>query len=273
MSGQRNGPAGCGAVGSTAAGPVRRKTFITHCPPVPDTSRSSRLPLYVSLAIIAPLVGAYFLWPAFQNGVQEAWAVLRTGDQAKVAVWVQQFGYWGPVLVVVTMVAQMFLVVINNALLILVAVLAYGPWWGSLLAWTGVITASSVGYWLGRALGEPVVQRLLGEKSERKVAGFVERYGLGAVAAARLTPVVSNDAISFVAGLTRMGYWRFIGVTAVAIVPLIGLLAYLGQDSQRLKTGLLWVSGVGLLLFGGYFWWTKTRRKAGPPAPDKPLPA
>ena len=231
-----------------------------------EKSRSSRLPLFVSLGILIPLAGAYFLWPAFQTGVQEAWAVLRTGDQTKVAAWVQQFGYWGPVLIVVTMVVQMFLIVINNALLILVAVLAYGPWWGSLLAWGGVLIASSLGYWLGRALGTPAVERLLGEKSERKVAGFVEQYGLGAVALARLTPVVSNDAISFVAGSARMGYWRFISVTAVAIIPLIALLAYLGQDSQRLKTGLLWVSGVGIVLFGGYIWWTKTHKKEPAPA-------
>lgn len=204
-------------------------------------------------------------------GVQEGWAVLRTGDQAKVAAWVAQFGYWGPVLVVAVMVAQMFLIVINNALLILVSVLAYGPWWGGLLAWVGVLTASSVGYWLGRSLGEPVVQRLLGEKSEKKVAGFVEQYGLGAVAVARLTPVVSNDAISFVAGAMRMGYFRFVGVTGVAILPLIGLLAYLGQDSDRLKTGLLWVSGVGLMLFGGYIWWSKTRNKADRPVSGGPL--
>lgn len=228
---------------------------------MPDTPRSSRLPLYLSLAIIAPVVAAYFFWPAFQEGVQQGWAVVRTGDQAKVAAWVEQFGYWGPVLVVVVMVAQMFLIVINNALLILVSVLAYGPWWGSLLAWAGVLTASSVGYWLGRALGEPAVQRLLGQKSAEKVAGFVEEYGLGAVALARLTPIISNDAISFVAGAARMGYWRFIGVTAVAIMPLIGLLAYLGQDSQRLKTGLLWVSGVGVVLFGGYIWWRRSHKK------------
>jgi uncharacterized membrane protein YdjX (TVP38/TMEM64 family) len=242
--------------------------FICSFLSVPDTARSSRLPLYVSVAIIAPLVAAYFLWPAFQEGLQEGWAVLRTGDQAKVAAWVAQFGYWGPVLVVVVMVAQMFLVVINNALLILVSILAYGPWRGGLLAWVGVLIASSVGYWLGRALGEPVVQRLLGEKNEKKVADFVEQYGLGAVALARLMPIVSNDAISFVAGAMRMGYFRFIGVTAVAVIPLISLLAYLGQNSDRLKTGLLWVSGVGVVLFGGYIWWKKAHKKT-----DRPVEA
>ncbi|KAA9332376.1 TVP38/TMEM64 family protein [Hymenobacter busanensis] len=228
---------------------------------MPHRATSSRLPLYISLTIVGALVACYFLWPAFQQQLQTAWAALRSGEQEKVAAWVEQFGYWGPVVLVVAMVAQMFLFVINNALLILVAVLAYGPWWGSLLAWTGVLTASSIGYWIGRGLGEAFIVRLLGEKAEKKVAGFVDDYGMGAVAAARLTPVISNDAISFVAGVARMGYFKFIGVTAVAIMPLIGLLAYLGQDSQRLKTGLLWVSGVGLLLFGGYVWWDKKHRK------------
>jgi uncharacterized membrane protein YdjX (TVP38/TMEM64 family) len=225
-------------------------------------SKTTHLPLYISLGIVAALVAAYFLSPAFQAQLQAGWAALRSGEQAKVAAWVEQFGYWGPVVLVVGMVAQMFLFVINNALLILVAILAYGPWWGSLLAWVGVLTASSLGYWIGRSLGEAFIIRLLGEKAEKKVADFVERYGLGAVALARLTPIISNDAISFVAGVARMGYFKFIGVTAVAIIPLIGLLAYLGQDSARLKTGLLWVSGVGLLLFGGYIWWDKKHRPA-----------
>ncbi|RAK65898.1 TVP38/TMEM64 family protein [Hymenobacter edaphi] len=222
--------------------------------------KSTHLPLYITLGILGALLAAYFFWPAFQQQLQAGWAALRSGEQAQVAAWVRQFGFWGPVVLVLAMVAQMFLFVINNALLILVAVLAYGPWWGSLLAWVGVLTASSLGYWIGRSLGEAFIIRLLGEKAEHKVADFVTRYGAGAVALARLTPIVSNDAISFVAGVARMGYLKFISVTAVAIIPLIGLLAYLGQDSDRLKTGLLWVSGGGLLLFGGYIWWDKKHR-------------
>jgi hypothetical protein len=44
-------------------------------------------------------------------------------------------------------------------------------------------------------------------------------------------------------------------------LPLIALLAYLGEDNDRLKSGLLWVSGVSLVLFGGYVWWDKRRQK------------
>ncbi|MBG8552201.1 TVP38/TMEM64 family protein [Hymenobacter guriensis] len=240
----------------------------------PEAS-SSRLPLYVSLGLVAALVGCYFLWPAFHDAVREAFTILTSGDKPRIAAWVKQFGFWGPVLVVLAMVAQMFLVVINNVLLILVAILAYGPWWGSLLAWVSVLTASSVGYFLGRGLGGAFVAKILGHKNAQKVEEQIGRYGIGAVFIARLTPVISNDAISFVAGLGRLGYLKFISATAVGILPLIGLLAYLGEDTGRLKSGLLWVSGISLLLFAGYIFWDKRRNPQAAQKPDdgRPHPA
>jgi uncharacterized membrane protein YdjX (TVP38/TMEM64 family) len=50
--------------------------------------------------------------------------------------------------------------------------------------------------------------------------------------------------------------------TVAGVVPLIALLAYLGEESNRLKTGLLWVSAVSLVLFGGYVWWDRRRQKS-----------
>ncbi|MBD2716192.1 TVP38/TMEM64 family protein [Microvirga sp. STR05] len=223
--------------------------------------RSSRLPLYLSLSFVVALVATYFFWPAFQAAVQEAFSALKSGEQARISAWMEQFGNWGPVVLVGLMVVQMFLFVVNVVALILVAVLAYGPWWGSLLALAGVVMASTVGYGLGRLMGESFVARLLGRSTEKKVIGIVERYGVWAVVIARLSPALSDDAISFVAGTARMGYWKFMGATVAGVVPLIALLAYLGEESNRLKTGLLWVSGVSLLLFGGYIWWDQRRQK------------
>lgn len=227
---------------------------------------SNRLPLYVSAGVIVLLLGCYFFWPAFQSAVREAFDILTSGDRPRIAKWVQQFGTWGPVWLVLAFVIQMFLVVINVVLLILVAILAYGPLWGSVVALVGVVVASSVGYWLGHVLGESFVGGLLGEKNEKKVVEQVQRYGVWAVVIARISPIISNDAVSFVAGLARMGYLKFLVATVGGILPLIGLLAYLGENSDRLKSGLLWVSGVSLVLFGGYVWWDKRHTSAKEPA-------
>lgn len=230
--------------------------------PSSSARNTSHTPLYITLALLAALVGAYFLWPAFQETAKEAFTVLKSGEQKRIAAWMHQFGYWGPVVLVLLMVVQMFLFVVNVVALILVAILAYGPWWGSLLALGGCVVASTVGYGLGRAMGESFVSRLLGEKTEKKVIDVVHRYGVWAVIIARLSPALSDDAISFVGGVARMGYLKFIAATVVGVVPLIALLAYLGEDSNRLKTGLLWVSGISLLLFGAYVWWDRRRQKS-----------
>ncbi|PJJ60817.1 TVP38/TMEM64 family protein [Hymenobacter chitinivorans] len=229
------------------------------------SQKTSRLPLYLAGGLLLTLVACYFLWPAFQTTAQEAFAVLKSGEQARVSAWIRQFGYWGPVVIVAAMVVQMFLVVVNVVLLILVAILAYGPWWGSLLALVGCVVASSVGYWLGRSAGEAFIGRLIGEKSEKKMVEEVQRYGTWAVVIARLSPALSDDAVSFVAGVARLGYGRFLLATVAGVLPLIALLAWLGENSERLKTGLLWVSIVSVVLFIGYVWWDKRRTKSAPP--------
>ncbi|GAB3236855.1 hypothetical protein GCM10027346_27580 [Hymenobacter seoulensis] len=230
-------------------------TTIASTPAI--SKKTSRVPLYITLALVAGLAACWFLWPAFQAEVREAWTVLKSGEQPRIASWMRQFGYWGPLVLIAAMVVQMFLFVVNVVLLILVAILAYGPWWGSLLALVGICIASTVGYGLGRSLGESFVAKVLGQKTEQKVIDIVDRYGMWAIMLARLSPALSDDAISFVAGLARLGYLKFMLATVAGVVPLIALLAYLGEDSERLKTGLLWVTAVSILLFGAYVWWDR----------------
>ncbi|GAB3811203.1 hypothetical protein GCM10028895_01140 [Pontibacter rugosus] len=193
--------------------------------------------------------------------MKEAWDVLTSGDEQRITTWVEQFGFWGPFFIVAAMVAQMFLLVINVVALMLVAIIAYGSFWGSIIAITAVVVASSLGYWIGHRIGEAGVTKLIGQKSEKKIVGFVDKYGVWAVMIARISPFLSNDAVSFVAGLARMGYLKFLAATLAGIIPLTVLLAWLGENNQRLKTGLIWVSAVSLVVFIGYIIYDKYIRK------------
>ncbi|MHA6250251.1 TVP38/TMEM64 family protein [Pontibacter sp. CAU 1760] len=222
-----------------------------------EKSKESKWPLIITGIIIGCLVLAYFIFPGFQAEVQKGWDALTSGDERRISNWVSQFGFWGPFFIVLAMVAQMFLLVINVVALMLVAIIAYGHFWGSLIAIGAVVVASSIGYWIGHGVGEAGVSKLIGRKTERKVTGFVEKYGLWAVMIARVSPFLSNDAVSFVAGLAKMGYFRFIGATLAGIVPLTILLAWLGEDNERLKTGLIWVSAVSLGAFVAYVLYDK----------------
>lgn len=225
----------------------------------PSSGFARYLPLFLSAFIIGGGALAYFFLPDFQQFCQEAWQLLTSGDEARVADWVAQFGFWGPVLLLILFFVQMLAFVIPSWLLILVCILAYGPWWGSGLALAGILLASAAAYFIGKSLSEATLLALLGKKNEEKMASYLENYGLGTVIVFRLAPFLSNDTISFVAGLTRMGFGRFIAGTVLGIIPLIGLLAYLGGNTQRLQRGLIWASAVCLVGFGIYVWWDQTR--------------
>ncbi|TXK51898.1 TVP38/TMEM64 family protein [Pontibacter qinzhouensis] len=222
----------------------------------------SKWPLYLTGAIVVVLVLAYFVSPDFKNTMQEAWLVMTSGEEEQISEWVSQFGFWGPFFLVGAMVAQMFLVVVNVVALMLVAILAYGPVWGSALAVLAVSVAATVGYFIGHALGETGVSKIIGHKAEKKVAGFVDDYGIWAVIIARISPLLSNDAVSFVAGFAKMGYLKFMAATLAGIIPLTILLAWLGENSDRLKSGLLWLGGISLLLFIGYVVYDKYVKKS-----------
>ncbi|WP_339864364.1 TVP38/TMEM64 family protein [uncultured Algoriphagus sp.] len=225
--------------------------------PKSSSKRKSRIPLYLSILILAILAGCYFTIPSFNNFLTEAWNVLTSDDEARIKTWVEGFGWIGPVLIILAMVAQMFLLVIPSFLLMIVAILAYGPIWGAIISLVAVCFASSVGYAIGRLVGKSFVTRLLGDKTLKQVSSFIEDYGFWAVAITRINPFLSNDAISFVTGIIKMDYWKFIAATLTGITPLILLIAITGKNTESLKNGLIWGSIACLVIFMGYIFWDK----------------
>jgi len=219
----------------------------------------SKKPLLFSILLIAALVGSYFLIPSVQSFINEAYEVLTSEDNQRISAWIDELGVWGPVFIVLAMVVQMFLIVIPSPLLMLVAILAYGQVYGALLSILAIFVASTIGYFVGKLLGEVAVVKLIGERQEKKLEYYVERYGFWAVIITRLSPALSNDAISFVAGMLRLSYRKFIGATLMGITPLAILLAWFGENNDRLKTGLIWTSVVSLLFLVVYIYFDRKK--------------
>lgn len=223
--------------------------------------KKSKAPLIFSGIIIIGLVAAYFFIPGVRDFLTEAWTVLTSNDEERITNWVSDFGWMGPTMLILAMVAQMFLIVIPSVALMVVSILAYGPIFGSLIIFAAIFTASSVGYFIGRYFGPVIVEKLIGPSNKIKIEDFIEDYGFWAVIVTRINPFLSNDAISFVGGILKMGYWRFIGATLVGIAPLTIFIAIIGKSTDGLKTGLLWGSLVSLAIFILYVWWDKKKRK------------
>lgn len=206
----------------------------------------------IPAAVLLLGVALYAALPGFRGFIHEAMSVLATGELARIRAWLQSFGPWSLVVILFILVVQPLLVVVPSVIMMVVAVLAYGSLWGGLLAWSGSILAALVGYGLGWALSPVTVDYLIGRGTEREIARYVRRYGFWAVALFRVSPVLSTDAISIVAGLLEMRFWRYLAATALGFLPLAGAIAVLGGDLERMETALVWGSILSVAAFVVY---------------------
>lgn len=211
--------------------------------------------------IIGGLIIAYFTYAPFGNFINETWQILWSQDEDKIRDHFESFGFWGPVALVVLMVLQIFLVVFPSWLPMIVAVLAYGFLGGVVISIIGVFTASTIGYLIGKVLGEENLEKILGKKKNKKVNYWVEEYGFWAIALFRFSPFLSNDAISIIAGMLTMSYRKFIIATLVGITPLALAIGYFAEDPDTLKNGLYWIGGAGVLGYGIYVFIDYKNRK------------
>lgn len=227
------------------------------------SAKKSKVPLYVAASLLFLLALSYFFVPGVREFLNESWNVLTSDDEQRIRDWVDNFGWYGPVILIIAMIAQMFLLIIPTLAVMVVSILSYGPVVGSIIIFIAVWSASSVGYIIGRYFGDLLVNKLIGPKTEKTVGDFINVYGFWAVIITRINPFLSNDAISIMAGALRMGYIKFITATLIGIAPLIIYIAIIGDSTESLTKGLLWGSVFSLVIFVLYVWWDKRKKRRG----------
>lgn len=214
--------------------------------------KESRLPFWISVSVILMLVGSYLFIPSFRYQINEGFHVLMSEDKQRTEAWVRQFGLWGPVIIIIAMILQAFLFFVPNFLLMIVAVLCYGPWLGGLIAVAAVLAAATAGYFTGASLGPFAIRKLVGKKSQKKVTAWVKHYGVGVVVAIRASPLLPNDVMHFVGGAVKMGYVRFILASLGGTLPLVVVIAVFAGNGN-LDKGVLWISVISTALVIAYF--------------------
>jgi uncharacterized membrane protein YdjX (TVP38/TMEM64 family) len=210
------------------------------------------------LSILGIAAGCYFLIPDFKAGVNQAFHILTSEDQDEIQHWVKKFGILGPIVLILAMAFQMFLLVVPNILLFAIAIVCYGPVWGVIICLIGVFSSSSLGYFIGKKLGPRAIDRFVSQRIQNRIRVFVERYGVKAVAIFRLS-TISADSLGFIAGILEMSYKKYIIATMSGVTPLIILIAIYGTNG-KLETALFWIAGISLLCLVIYYFLDKKRR-------------
>ncbi len=153
-----------------------------------------------------------------------AWAATHRElfSAESVASWLEELGFWAPVVyVLLYVVAPVFLLPASPLSLLGGAV--FGPLVGSILTLIGATLGASLAFLVARYVAGEAVRRRLEGRLDRVVRG-VEDEGWRFVALMRLVPLVPFNLLNYALGLTRIPFGHYLLATAVAIVP--GVIAY-----------------------------------------------
>ncbi|MDT0645273.1 VTT domain-containing protein [Zunongwangia sp. F260] len=213
--------------------------------------------------ILACLVATYFVFPAFKDFIDETVDVILSGNTKETRSYFKEFGVWGPLAIIVFIILQMFLIVFPSWLPVIVAVMAYGFWLGVLISLTGVMLASAIGYFIGIKL-QVLLEGVVGEDKLEKMGFWINNYAFGSVILFRISPLLSNDSISFIAGMLRMKFKKFMLATFCGMLPLSIAIGYFSEDISTLENGMYWIGGVGIVAYGIYIFidYRKRRKKS-----------
>jgi uncharacterized membrane protein YdjX (TVP38/TMEM64 family) len=148
---------------------------------------------------------------------------------AAAAGWARGAGALG-VLALAAAYALAALLALPLSPLALVAGLLYGPLWGLAVAWPSTLGGATLAFLAGRYVFRAAAMRLASRWPPfAAVNEAVRENGLRLVFLIRLSPVLPGNLLNYAFGASRVRRRDFVGGTALGIVPVTALYAYLGS--------------------------------------------
>jgi uncharacterized membrane protein YdjX (TVP38/TMEM64 family) len=212
--------------------------------------RVGQLAVVLGLAATAAL--AYALHGGVRAETARAVAVLAAGNGEAIGAYLRSYGVWAPVASLGLMLVQAVAAPVPAILVAFANGLAFGVVWGGALTVAGQTLAAAVCFGIARALGRGPVEALTSRYGlEAADRWFGERGAVG-IFLLRLVPGISFDVVSYAAGLTGVGFGRFVAATALGVTPQAFLYAWLIREAPQSAWALYAASWllIGVVLTG-----------------------
>ncbi|WP_179137466.1 TVP38/TMEM64 family protein [Candidatus Entotheonella palauensis] len=218
---------------------------------------------YVRLAIAICLGGGLIIYLLTSSLGAELWQLLVHPDPERFEQWLDARSGWVPLVLIVCMIAHT-LVPLPAELLAVAAGMVLGSFWGVVTIWTGALLGAYLGFFLARALGQPLLRRLARHERLQRVQDWIDQADVPLLLAVRLIPVISFNLVNFVLGCTAIGWWRFTWTTALGILPVTVVSVSLGAHWRDWRVVLAFCGAALVVTMTGYaIMRSRTRRREG----------
>lgn len=163
-----------------------------------------KLSLLSKLLILAVIITG--MW-AFRQQLAAMWRWF--GDQEAVTASMDHLGLWGPLVLAILFLLQVFLAFIPGQALMVACGYLYGFWGGFLLSWLSLVIGGEIAFVLARRHGRLFAERWISPSVLERWDRTADGQGVIFYAISLVMPLVPNDAMCYVAGLGRITHRRF----------------------------------------------------------------
>ena len=165
--------------------------------------------------------------------------------------WVEGLGAWGPIGYLLAQAAQVVVVPIPGTLFPPVGALAFGPWPALALSLAGMALGSAVVFLVARRWGRPLAIRLAGAERVKRYQSLMTARGGLLIWLVFLLPFLPDDAVCALAGLSGIGFGRFMLIATVGRIPAVaaGVFTMAGLEGAP-----AWVWGMAAVGFVVILW-------------------
>ena len=184
----------------------------------------------LSLLLFVALTVIIWIW---WDEVKELMVFIS--DQEAFSAYLQSYGIWGPLVLWIAQLLQVFIAFIPGHVVLIAAGYVYGFPLGLLFNITFTVAASQLAYLFARWAGRPLVYRL----ADRETVDYWERIanqkGVLFFTITFLLPIFPSDAMNFVAGLSGIDSRRFLLANFLGRFPSAVLLTLIGAYGLELN--------------------------------------
>lgn len=144
---------------------------------------------------------------------------------------VQNAGIWAPLLFIILCSFSLIIAPLSGSSLFIVGGALFGKENGFFLSLIASILGCSINFWIAKKLGRTVVLRLIGRNNFKQLDKFTGQVkGNRGIVYLTLIMLLSQDLLSYAAGLTPISYRRFLVALLLSGTVAVSTYIYLGSS-------------------------------------------
>lgn len=157
--------------------------------------------------------------------------VLRTVGLENAQQFIEESGRWAPILFVSLCFLSLIVAPLSGSSLFIIGGTLFGKDTAFFLSLLASVLGCSANFWISKQFGRPVVARLIGKSSLNELDKFTSQLtGERGIFYLTLIMPLSQDIVSYAAGLTPISYSRFVIALLLSGIMVVAAYIYLGSS-------------------------------------------